>query len=170
MGEPAAPAPDRKVPASNRKIVRVGNMTIPAFCGLDKFPEIIAPDLCVRSRLCHIMYPWDKNPGCPAVVTRYLSLIGNRLDDLVCRLFAVITVRAVFCKDEPVAHVRYWMRTGSLICCWATYWRIKKRFAVCSLRNCITNGPDTIGRWQFFVLQQKGSHFLSKFKYKAITM
>ena len=47
MCEPAAPAPDRKVPASDRKIVRAGNMTIPAFCGLDKFPEIIAPDLCI---------------------------------------------------------------------------------------------------------------------------
>jgi len=120
MGEPAAPAPDRKVPASNCKIVRAGNMTIPAFCSLDKFPEIIAPDLCVRSRLCHIMYTWDKDPCRPAVVTRYLSLIGNCLDDLVCRLFAVITIRAVFCEDEPVTHMRYWMRPGSLICCWAT--------------------------------------------------
>ena len=120
MSEPAAPAPDRKVPASNRKIVRTGNMTIPAFCGLDKFPEIIAPDLCVRSCLCHIMYPGDKDPCRPAVVTRYLSLIGNRLDDLICHLFAVITVRAVFCEDKPVAHMRYWMRPGSLICCWTT--------------------------------------------------
>lgn len=120
MGEPAAPAPYGKVPASNSKIVRAGNMTIPALCSLDKFPEIIAPDLCVRSSLCHIMYPWDKDPGRTAVVTRHLSLIWDRLDNLVCHLFAVITVRAVFCKDEPVAHVWYWMRTGSLICCWAT--------------------------------------------------
>ena len=120
MGKPAAPAPDRKVPASNRKIVRAGNMAIPAFSGLDKFPEIIAPDLCVRSSICHIVYPWDKDPCRPAVVTRYLSLIGNCLDDLVCRLFAVLTIRAVFCEDEPVTHMRYWMRPGSLICCWAT--------------------------------------------------
>ena len=117
MGEPAAPAPDCKVPASNRKIVRAGNMTIPAFCGLDKFPEIVAPYLCVRPRICHIVYPGDKDPCRPAVVTRYLSLIGNRFDDLICHLFAVITVRAVFCEDEPVAHMRYWMCPGSLICC-----------------------------------------------------
>jgi len=51
------------------------------------------------------MNPWNKDPGRPAVVTRNLSLIGDRLDNLVCHLFAVITVRAVFCKDEPVAHV-----------------------------------------------------------------
>ena len=120
MGEPAAPAPDRKVPASNRKIVRAGYMTIPAFCSLNKFPEIIAPDLCVRSRLCNIMYPGDKDPCRPAVVTRYLSLIGNCLDDLVCHIFAVITVRAVFGEDKPVAHMRYWMRPGSLICCWTS--------------------------------------------------
>jgi hypothetical protein len=121
MSESAVPAPYRKVPASYRKIMWAGNMTIPALCSLDKFPDVKAPDLRIRSRLCHIMYPRDKDPGRPAVFTRYLSLIGNRIDDLVCHLFAVITVRAVFCDDEPVAHVRYWMRPGSLICCRATF-------------------------------------------------
>lgn len=121
MGKPAIPAPDRKVPASDSKIMRAGNMTMTALCGLDKYPEIIAPDLRVRSRLCHILYPWDKDPGRPAVVARYLCLIGDRLDVLVCHLFAVIAVRAVFCEDEPVAHERYWMRPGSLICCRAPF-------------------------------------------------
>ena len=117
MGKPAIPAPDRTVPASDSKIMRAGNMTMTALCGINKFPEIIAPDHRVGSRLCHILYAWDKDPGGPAVIARYLCLVRNRLDGLVCHLFAVITVRAVFGKDEPVAHVRYWMRPGSLICC-----------------------------------------------------
>jgi len=104
MGEPAVPAPDRKVPASYRKIMRAIYMTMPALCGLDKFPEIIAPDLCVRSHLCHFLDPRNKDTGRPAVIARYLSLVGNRLDDLVCYLFAVITVGTVFCENEPVAH------------------------------------------------------------------
>jgi hypothetical protein len=117
MSEPAVPAPDGKVSASNREIMRAGDMTLAALCGLDKFPEIIAPYLRERARLCYILHSRDKDPGRPAVVARYLSLVRNCLDVLVCHLFAVIAVCAVFCEDEPVAHERYWMRPGSLICC-----------------------------------------------------
>lgn len=109
------------MPATDREIVKAGDMTVPAFCGFDKLPQIVAPDLHERAFLAYVFYPRDKDPGRPAVFTHYLSLVGNRLNDLVCHLFAVITVRAVFCDDEPVAHVRYWMRPGSLICCRATF-------------------------------------------------
>jgi hypothetical protein len=29
----------------------------------------------------------------------------------------MVTVSAEFCKNEPVAHGKYWMCPGSLICC-----------------------------------------------------
>jgi len=121
MGEPAVLAPYGKVPAANGKVMWTGGMTIPALGSLGKLPEIIASDLCVRSRLCHLMYPRDKDPGCPAVFARHLGLVGNRLDALVCHLFSVIAVRAVFREDEPVAHERYWRSPGSLICCMTTF-------------------------------------------------
>jgi hypothetical protein len=91
-------------------------MAVPASGILRKLPDRILPDCCKRSGLCYILYPGDKDTGCPAIVTRYLCFVENGLDYLVRFLFAMITVRAVFCEDEPVAHLRYWMRPGSLIC------------------------------------------------------
>ena len=49
MGEPAVPAPDGKVPAADGQVVGTGDMAVPAFGRLDKFPEIITADL--RERL-----------------------------------------------------------------------------------------------------------------------
>jgi hypothetical protein len=82
----------------------------------------------------------------------------------------VITVRAVFGEDEPVAHVRYWMRPGSLICCRATFLWEKQLLQSCSPEKYAKNGPDMTGRWQFFVLQQKAVVFFRRFNYNAITM
>jgi hypothetical protein len=172
MGEAAVPAPHRKVPASNRKIMRSGNMTMPALCCLDKLPEIIAPDLRVRSRFCHILNPRYKDPGSPAVIARNLSLVRNRLDTLVCNLFAVITVRAVFCDDELVTHERYWMRPGSLICCKCN--RVLDFFKPLLQTAAHENVPS-----RDRIRQEKGNSlccnktgliFFRKFEYKAITM
>jgi len=116
MSEPAVPAPDGKMPAPNRKIVRSGHMTVPALRLLNKLPEVIAPDFRECSRCRHILHAGDKDPGRPAVVARNLCLVGHRLDDLVCLLSAVVTASAVFREDEPVAHERYWIRPCSLTC------------------------------------------------------
>jgi hypothetical protein len=117
MRESAVPAPYRKVPATDTKIMRSGNMTMPAFCRLDKCPEIITTDFRVQAHLFHILNPWNKDPGRPAIIACYLCLGRYSQDYLVCYLFAVITVGVVFCGDEPLAHERYWMSPGSLICC-----------------------------------------------------
>lgn len=117
MGEPAVPAPDGKMPAPNREIVWTGHMTLPALRRLDKLPDVIAPDLREGSRFRHLFDAGDKNPCRPAIVARNLCLVGHRLYYLVCLLFAVVTVGAVFRENEPVAHKRYWLRAGSLTCC-----------------------------------------------------
>jgi len=117
MGEPAVPAPDRKMPATYRYIVGTRHVTVSAFRGLKKVPDIVTPDLCKCSGLSNIFNAGDKDTGCTAVVTCHLRLVRNRFYDLVCHLLAVIAVRAEFCKNEPVTHGKYWMCPGSLICC-----------------------------------------------------
>jgi hypothetical protein len=118
MGEPAVPAPEGKMPASDGKIMRTGYMTMPAFGSIHKFPEVIAPNLRVRTRLCYILYPRDIDPGCPTILACHLCLVRHRFNNLVCYLFAVIAISAILCEDKPVTHERYWMRRGSLICCY----------------------------------------------------
>jgi len=117
MGEPAVPAPDCKMPAPDREIMRTRDFAVSAFHLLDKLPEVIAPDLGEGSRLRHIFDTGYKNPCRPAVVALYLCLVWHCLNYLVCHLFAVVTISAVFREDEPVAHKRYWLRAGSLTCC-----------------------------------------------------
>ena len=117
MGEPAVPAPDGKMPAPDREIMRTCDFAVSAFHLLDKLPEIIAPDLREGSRLRHLFDARYKNPCRPAVVARYFCLVGHRLYYLVCYLFAMVAVGAVFREDEPVAHKKYWIRLCSLTCC-----------------------------------------------------
>ena len=117
MGEPAVPAPDGKMPAPDREVMRTCDFAVPALRRLDKLPEIIAPDLCESSRFRHLFDAGDKDPCRPAVGARNLCLVGHRLYYLVYHLFAVVTIGAVFREDEPVAHKRYWSRAGSLTCC-----------------------------------------------------
>lgn len=106
MREPAVAAPDRKVPAANGQIMGTGNMTIPAFCRLNKFPEIITPDLCERSFFTDILDPGNENPGSPAIITHHLSLVRHGLDDLIRIFFTMVTVRPVPREDKTVAHER----------------------------------------------------------------
>ena len=134
VGEPAVSAPDGKVPASDRNIMWTGCMTMPAFCRLNTFPEIIAPDLCKCARCGHFLGTGDKDPCRPAVVACNLRLVGHRLYDLVCHLLAVVTVSTVFREDKPVAHKKYWMRPGSLTCC-----RISATLTPISLCDLITS-------------------------------
>ena len=117
MRKPAVPAPDGKVPASYGDIVRTCYVTVPAFSGFIKVPDIITPDFIIRPWPGDIFNTGDKNTRCPAVVTYHLSLEGYGFYDLVCFFQAVITVCTVFCENELVTHGKYWMRPGSLICC-----------------------------------------------------
>jgi hypothetical protein len=118
MREPAVLAPDGKVPASNGYIMGTCNVAVPAFNGLTKVPDIIASDFveCSGQRR-DILNTGDKNTRCPAVVTNYLCLVRYCLYDLVCHLPAMVAVCTEFRENKPVAHGKYWICPGSLICC-----------------------------------------------------
>jgi hypothetical protein len=106
MGEPAVPAPDNKVPATDCQVMGAGDMAVPAFGRFNEFPEIITADFNILSFLTDILYPGNENPGCPAVVADHLGLERHGRDDLVGHFLTVITVRTKACEDEPVAHGR----------------------------------------------------------------
>ena len=107
MGKLAVPAPDRQVTGAYYHIMRAGNMTITARGILHQFPDMVLPDFCQSTRRVNILYAGDKDPCCPAVVAGYLSLVRDRLDNLIGILLAMIAVRTIFRKDEPVAHGIY---------------------------------------------------------------
>jgi hypothetical protein len=106
MGEPAVAAPDDKVPAADRQVMGTGDVAVPAFCWLDKFPEIVTADFDKFSFFADVLDPGDIYPGCPAIVTDNVCLIRHRRDDLVGDYFTVITVRPVPRDDETFAHGR----------------------------------------------------------------
>ena len=117
MRKPAVPAPYGKVPASYGDIMGTCTMTVPAFSGLCKVPDIITPDFVKCPWQGDVLNTGDKNTRRPAVVTHHPSLIRYCLYDLVCHLPAMVAVSAEFCENELVTHGKYWMRPGSLICC-----------------------------------------------------
>jgi hypothetical protein len=117
MREPAVPAADRKMPASNGDIMKTVHMAVPAICGFFKVPDIITSDFGKCTRLRYILDTRDKDPCCTTIVTRYFGLVRDSFNDLICYLSAVIAVGSIPGKDELVAHARYWMRMSSLICC-----------------------------------------------------
>ena len=106
MREPAVPAPDRQVTGAYNNVMRAGDMTVPAYRILFELPDRILPDLCQDPGHIHILNAGDEDPGRSAAVTGHLCLIRNRLDDLVCDLFAMIAVSTIFREDEPVTHGR----------------------------------------------------------------
>lgn len=106
MGKSAVPAPDDKMPAADGQVVGTGDMTVPAFGGLNKFPEIITINLRELSFFTHILDPGDENPGSPAVVANNPGLVRYRRDDLIGVFFTMVTDRVVPCDNEPVAHGR----------------------------------------------------------------
>jgi hypothetical protein len=128
MREPAVPAADGKMPASYHNIMEADRMTVSATCGFFKVPDIITPNLCKCARLRHILDTGDKDPGRTAVVTRHFSLVGDSFNDLIGNLSAMVAVSSIPGKNKLVAHAKYWMRRGSLICC----------------RTCNGCGPGTI--------------------------
>ena len=117
MREPAVPAADSKMPASNGYVMKTVHMAVSAICGFLKVPDVITPDFCKCTWLRHILDTGDKYPCCTTIVTCYFGLIGDSFNDLICNLFAVIAVSPIPGKDKLVTHARYWMRMGSLICC-----------------------------------------------------
>jgi hypothetical protein len=127
MGEPAVLAADRKMPASYHNVMGAGHMTISAICRFFKVPDIITPDPGKCTRLRDIFDPGDVHPRRTTVVACHFSLVGYCFDDLVCNLPAVITVGAVPGKNKLVAHGKYWMRMGSLICCRIHFRNITKQ-------------------------------------------
>jgi hypothetical protein len=117
MREPAVPAADSEMPTSYHNIMGAGYMTVSATCGFFKVPDIITPNLCKCARLRHILDTGDKDPGRTAVVTRHFSLVGDSFNDLIGNLPAMVAVGTIPGKNKLVAHGKYWMRRGSLICC-----------------------------------------------------
>lgn len=117
MRKSAVPAPDGKIPASNKNIMRSCYIAVPAFRGMREFPCIVTINFDICTRVSDIFNPGDKNTDHPAIIAYYLSLIGNCMNNLVCHLFAVITISVQFHGNERVAHEKYWRCTGSLICC-----------------------------------------------------
>jgi hypothetical protein len=117
MRKPAVPAPDGKIPASNKYIVGSCYMAVPAIAGMRKVPCIITINFDIGTRVSHIFNTRDKNTDHPAIIAYYLSLIGDCMNDLVCHLFAMETICVQFHGNERVAHEKYWRCTGSLICC-----------------------------------------------------
>jgi hypothetical protein len=92
-------------------------VAVPALSGLCEVPDVIASDFVECPGLGDIFNTGDKNTRRAAVVTYHLCLIRHCLYDLVCNLFAMIAVSTEFGGNEPVAHGKYWMCPGSLICC-----------------------------------------------------
>ncbi len=104
MGKPAVPAADREMPAANRQIVGTVDVAVSAFRGFRDSPEVVTPDFCEGSRLSDIFNAGNKDPGRTAVVTLHFRLVGDRFDDLICDLPAMVAVGAEFCENELFAH------------------------------------------------------------------
>ena len=102
----AVSAPDREVPRADNDIVGTGELAVPAGCILHELPDRVPANLCQETRLVHIFTAGNEDPGGTTVVAGHLGLIRYGLDDLVCNLFAVVAVRAVFREDKTVAQER----------------------------------------------------------------
>jgi hypothetical protein len=77
------------------ELIEVGKTAVPALCIALEFPYIITPNLYEHSGFAHILKPGDKDPCCTTVIARNLCFVWYRLDDLICYLFAMVTVSAV---------------------------------------------------------------------------
>ena len=128
MCEPAVPAPDGKMPATYSYIMGTSHVTVSAFRGFKKVPDIVTPNRRECTWLSNIFNTGDKDPGGTTVFTRHLCLVRYCFYDLVCHLLAMVAVSAEFCENEPVAHGKYWMCPGSLICC--TIYHQPERFSI----------------------------------------
>lgn len=117
MRKPAVPAPDGKIPASNKYIMGSCYVAVPAIRGMRKVPCIITINFNIRTWVSDIFNTGDKNTDHPAIIAYNLSLIGNCMNDLVRHLFAMVTISVQFHGNERFAHEKYWRCTGSLICC-----------------------------------------------------
>jgi hypothetical protein len=117
MRKSAIPAPDGKVPASYGYIMGTCHVAVPALNGFSKVPDIKASNFVESPWQGDILNTGNKNTRRPAVVTHHLCLIRYCLYDLVCHLPAMVAVSTEFRENKPVAHEKYWMCPGSLICC-----------------------------------------------------
>ena len=117
MRKPAVPAPDGKIPASNKNIMEPCYIAVPALRGMRQIPCIITINFNIGTRVSNIFNTGDKNTDHPAIIAYYLSLVRDCMNDLVCYLFAVVTISIQFHGNERFAHEKYWRCTGSLICC-----------------------------------------------------
>jgi len=106
MRKSAIAAPDRKMPASDSQVMWTGDVTISAGSRLNQLPEIIAADLRESTFFTNVLDTRNEYAGCSTVITGNLGLVGNSFDDLISNFPAMITVSAVPCEDEPVAHGR----------------------------------------------------------------
>jgi len=112
MRKPAVPAPDGKIPASNKYIVGSCYMAVPAIRGMREVPCIITINFNISARVSNIFNTGDKNTDCPAVIANNLSLIRDCMNDLVCHLFAMVTISIECHGNELVAHEKYWICPG----------------------------------------------------------
>ena len=121
MREAAVAAANREMSAANGEIMGTGHMAVSTFSRFCQVPEVITAYLRECSRLSDIFNPGDKDTGRTAVITCNFRFVRDCFYYLVCRLSAMIAVRAEFCENEPFAHGKYWICPGSLICCTATF-------------------------------------------------
>ncbi len=117
MRKTAVPAPDSKMPAADGYIMGIGHVAVSAFRALSEGPDIIAPDDGECPWLGDVLDTRDIYPGRTAVVTFDFSLVGDSFYDLVCNLSAMVAVSTIPGKNKLVAHGKYWILMGTLICC-----------------------------------------------------
>jgi hypothetical protein len=117
MREPAVTAPDSKMPAADDNIVGTMEMAVSATGLFKEVPYIVTTDPGECPGPGNIFNAGNKNTRSTAVIAGNFCLVGNCLDYLICNLPAMVTVSAIFCENELLAHKNYWMCPGSLICC-----------------------------------------------------
>ncbi len=106
MGEPAVPAPDGKIPATDRDVMGAGHPALPAQGRGLPAPDIITSRFDILSLFTDIFDNRDIDPRCPAVVTNNLCAIWDCGDFLVDVLLAVVAGSPVTQIDE-IFHASY---------------------------------------------------------------
>jgi hypothetical protein len=117
MRKPAVPAPDGKIPASDKNIVGSCYMAIPAFRSMLEVPCIVTINFNIGTRVSDIFNTRHKNTDYSAIIAYNLCLIRDCMNDLVRHLFTMVTICVQFDGNERIAHAKYWRCTGYLICC-----------------------------------------------------
>ena len=104
MGKAAVPAPHRDIAAADGNVVEAIHTAVPADSRSGKGPDRPGSAFCKHPGIIHILDNGHEDPGGTAMPAGNIGTVGHDLDQLVCQLPAVVTVRAVSGADEPVTH------------------------------------------------------------------